>query len=394
MVAARSWPFVAALALALAGLRPSSAVELLLGFAMTLPLMLYRVMPAVAAALIAAGVLVTLLSGALPTAAGVAALAGAYLVVGLRRARPWTVLLVAPFALYALFPAAQATPAGSGTQRPAMAPPDGAAQATQDGPGRTFAVTLLLLTGGAVAFGGMRRSRAETMRRTLDDRLLADTLLGHAARGERARIARELHDVVAHHVSMIAVQAEAARVTTPGLPAEGSQRLLAIGDTARAALTEMRRLLGVLREDAGAEPSRRPQPGLQQLNELIDEARGLGRASTRLIVRGAVAPLDPGVEVTAFRIVQEAFTNARRHAPGAAVDVELDYGPAELRIRVRDNGPGAAPPATPGGHGLTGMRERAAMLGGTISSGPGALGGFVVTARLPIHAEHPVVRAA
>jgi signal transduction histidine kinase len=252
-------------------------------------------------------------------------------------------------------------------------------------------VTLLLLTGGAAASGAMGRSRAETARRTVDDRRLADTLLDHAARGERARIARELHDVVAHHVSMIAVQAEAARITTPGLPEEGGRRLLAIGDTARTALTEMRRLLGVLREDAGTAPTRRPQPGLRQLNELIDEAREVGRASTRLIVRGAVGPLDPGLELTVYRIVQEALTNARRHAPGAAVDVELDYTPGELLVRVRDSGPGGAPDA--GGHGLTGMRERAGMLGGTVEAHPGPLGGFVVQARLPIPLTEDAVAA-
>src|ERR1700731_3972319 len=105
--------------------------------------------------------------------------------------------------------------------------------------------------------------------------MLADTLTENLARGERARIARELHDVVAHHISMIAVQSETARLTTPGMPAAGAQRLSAIGDTARSALTEMRRLLGVLREDAdvGA-PDLRPQPGLPQLNELLDEAPG------------------------------------------------------------------------------------------------------------------------
>jgi hypothetical protein len=162
-----------------------------------------------------------------------------------------------------------------------------------------------------------------------------------------------------------------------------AKRLVAIGETARSALTEMRRLLGVLREDAGTAPSRVPQPGLEQLNELIDEARDSAGASTRLVVRGRVAPLDPGIELTAYRIVQEALTNARRHAPGSAVDVELHYAQDVLRLRVRDNGPGPGS-AVDSGHGLVGMRERAAMVGGTMSAGPARHGGFLVEVVLPV----------
>src|SRR6202034_2374988 len=198
------------------------------------------------------------------------------------------------------------------------------------------------------------------------------------ARGERARIARELHDVVAHHISMIAVQAETARLTTPGLPAAGAQRFAEIGDTARAGLTEMRRLVGVLREDVGAAvDDRRPQPGLAQLAELIDGAREASGAGARLIVSGPVAPFDPGVELAAYRIVQEALTNARRHAPGSAVDVELCYEAQTLRLRIRDNGPGPASSSSAQaqasaegpGHGLLGMRERAATVGGSLRTG-------------------------
>lgn len=232
-----------------------------------------------------------------------------------------------------------------------------------------------------------RRVRGEAIQRDEARRALADTVLENAARGERARIARELHDVVAHHISMIAVQAETARLTTSGMPAEGAERLAAIGDTARAALTEMRRLLGVLRSDAGTEPTRKPLPGLQQLIELIDEARDSAGASTRLIVRGDVSPLDPGVELAAFRIVQEALTNARRHAPGSAVDVELAYLSDRLCLRIRDNGPGPGHEddvgAGTGGHGLLGMRERAAMVGGRLSTGPAPGSGFLVEAHLP-----------
>ncbi|MGX1907921.1 sensor histidine kinase [Streptomyces phaeochromogenes] len=264
---------------------------------------------------------------------------------------------------------------------------------------RVVAVLVATLASAAAATGITRHVRTAAQAHSATERAFADTLLEHAARGERARIARELHDVVAHHISMIAVQAETARLTTQGLPADGATRLLAIGDTARAALTEMRRLLGVLREDADTGVTRRPQPGLRQLMELIDDSRDAAGSRTRLIVSGTVAPLDPGTEVTAYRIVQEALTNARRHAPGAAVDVELRYGADDLELRVRDNGPGPGPgPASgadPGhpvgrdrvGHGLLGMHERAAAVGGTLRTGPAPGGGFLVEARLPVRAE-------
>ncbi|MGP4028103.1 sensor histidine kinase [Actinomadura sp. 3N407] len=232
------------------------------------------------------------------------------------------------------------------------------------------------------------RRRAGAAALAASRRAFEDTLLEHTARGERARIARELHDVVAHHISMISVQAETARLAVPGMPDEGAKRLLAIGDTARTALTEMRRLLGVLREDAGAEPTRLPQPGLRQLLDLVDETRDSGAAGVRLILRGGVAALDPGLELAAYRIVQEALTNARRHAPGAAVDVEIEYTAGGLRVSVRDNGPGPAPGAVPAGHGVLGMRERAAAVGGDLRAGPGPVGGFLVEATLPA-AETP-----
>jgi signal transduction histidine kinase len=233
-----------------------------------------------------------------------------------------------------------------------------------------------------------RRLRREDVEKRAAQQAIAGTLLEHTARGERARIVRELHDVVAHHISMVAVQAETARLTTPGMPAIGAQRLSAIGDTARAGLTEMRRLLGVLREDAQAEiPDRRPQPGLRQLADLLDETRDATGAGTRLILRGSPSTLDPGVELAAYRIVQEALTNTRRHAPGAAVDVELHYTDTVLRLLIRDNGPGPATPARAGGHGLLGMRERAAAVGGHLRAGPANTGGFLVEATLPTRTE-------
>jgi signal transduction histidine kinase len=301
---------------------------------------------------------------------------------------------------------------------------------------------VLLAAGVPMAAGAGIARRAGRAARTYSEagEALADTLVAHTARGERARIARELHDVVAHHISMIAVQAETGRLTVPGLPEAGARRFLEIGDTARAGLTEMRRLLGVLREDAagaadvagaagaaesgkgtrapgstGAGVSRQPQPGLAQLAELIDAAREASVAGTRLIISGPVAPLDPGVELAAYRIVQEALTNARRHAAGAAVDVELRYGADTLRLRVRDNGPGpvggvaagfaarqddpgggVTPPAgdgvrRDGGHGLLGMRERAFSVGGALYAGAAPGGGFLVEAVLPAEPD-PVRR--
>ncbi|HWB37257.1 MAG TPA: histidine kinase, partial [Rugosimonospora sp.] len=187
----------------------------------------------------------------------------------------------------------------------------------------TTALLLCALVPVAAGLAVTRRLLADAAENRAVRHAIAGTLLANTAREERARIIRELHDVVAHHISMISVQAESARLTTPGLPLVGAARFSAIGDTARAALTEMRRLLGVLREDTGSAAERVPQPGLAQLNDLLDEARAATGTGARLILRGAPAALEPGVELAAYRIVQEALTNARRHAPGAAVDVEL-----------------------------------------------------------------------
>lgn len=261
------------------------------------------------------------------------------------------------------------------------------------GEARVLAVCIASLAPAAGWAGVATRARYEARVSGAVRQVIAGTLLEHTARGERVRIAHELHDVVAHHISMVAVQAEHARLATPGMPPAGAERLSAIGDTARTALTEMRRLLGVLREDSSADASggeadkavsiRQPQPGLEQLNDLLDEARGATGSGARLIIRGRAVGLDPGVELAAYRIIQEALTNARRHAPGAAVDVELVYSAEQLQLRVRDNGPGPSPIATAVGHGLPGMRERAAAVGGKVRTGASAAGGFFVEATLP-----------
>jgi signal transduction histidine kinase len=232
-------------------------------------------------------------------------------------------------------------------------------------------VILLVVGVSALALGSTRTLTSER------DEALAE----QAAMGERARIARELHDVVAHHISMIAVEADTARLATPDMPPAGEKHLLSIRSTAQDAMDEMRRVLGVLRDDAGSEPEHAPQPGLDRLNELLDHAREAG-GDVRLIVHGRVAELPAGVDLAAYRIVQESLTNARRHAPGAAVEVELGYGEDMLRLCVRDDGPG--PSDGGGGHGLVGMRERAAAAGGSLRAGARDEGGFVVEADLPL----------
>jgi signal transduction histidine kinase len=251
-------------------------------------------------------------------------------------------------------------------------------------PPRVLVVGLAGLAPAAAWAGVAYREHVEAQAHHAAREEVAGTLVEHTARGERVRIARELHDVVAHHISMIAVQAETARLTTPGLPAAGAQRLAEIGDSARASLTEMRRLLGVLRDDTRTVPAlRHPQPGLEQLNDLLDEARATSGAGTRLIVSGSPMTLDPGVELAAYRIVQEALTNARRHARGAAVDVELTFTDDALRVRIRDNGFFGGEVVDESGHGLPGMRERALAVGGDLRVGPATPTGFLVEAVLP-----------
>jgi signal transduction histidine kinase len=335
----------------------STAVAALLALAGVAPVVLVRLWPGTAAVLSSAAAVAGLLVACPVTVGGYGVTAALYGVAG-RRCPVWTVgALLLPPAAYAAVPVAGHRPA---------------------------AVVLLVVAALAAAVGAAVRLRDRWQRHRASEVAAAESRLAYAARGERARIARELHDVVAHHITMIALQADAARLATPGMPPDGARRLVAIGDTARTALTEMRRLLGVLREDADTGPTRRPQPGLGQLTALLDEIRDAARGGVRLIVSGPVAPLDPGVELTAYRIVQEALTNSRRHAPDAAVDVELRYGADELVLRVHDNGPG--PPSDDRhdrGHGLAGMRERAAMVGGQVTAGPAPAVGFVVEAVLP-----------
>jgi signal transduction histidine kinase len=201
---------------------------------------------------------------------------------------------------------------------------------------------------------------------------------------ERARIARELHDVVAHHMSLIAVQAETAPYRLPDLPEPARAEFASLSDVAREALTEMRRLLGVLRYDQPAGLT--PQPQLSDLPALVDAARRAG-VSVELSVPSALDQVPSGVALCAYRIVQESLSNASQHAPGAAVTVSVDHDASALLLRVVNGPGGSADPSRDKhgpGHGLTGMNERVALLGGSLSAGPAPDGGFVVSAVLPL----------
>jgi signal transduction histidine kinase len=211
-----------------------------------------------------------------------------------------------------------------------------------------------------------------------------------AVASERARIARELHDVVAHHVSMMVVQAEAGPVAVEGDPGRAAGAFEAIAATGRQALVEMRRLLGVLRGDGDQAPSLAPQPGLADVGSLVEQ---VGRAGLRveLVVEGTEAPLPAGVDLSAYRIVQEALTNAVKHAGPGRARVLVRYGEHDLEVQVRDEGGlGLARPAgRRPGQGLVGMRERVNLFGGELRAGPGPGGGFTVDARLPLRAPGP-----
>jgi signal transduction histidine kinase len=207
---------------------------------------------------------------------------------------------------------------------------------------------------------------------------------------ERTTIARELHDVVAHHMSVVAIQAEAAPYRVENPPPELEKAFATIRENAVAALTELRRVLGVVRAEDYAAPEA-PQPTLADLDALLTNVREAG-LTVEKAVTGAVRELPPGVELSAYRIVQEALSNTLRHAPGARARVELGYVLGGLGLRVVNTPPPGPVPAgaSPGaGHGLTGMRERVAMLDGEMTAGPTDDGGYEVAVFLPVPMSAP-----
>ncbi|MBW8802447.1 MAG: sensor histidine kinase [Catenulisporales bacterium] len=221
---------------------------------------------------------------------------------------------------------------------------------------------------------------------------------------ERIRIARELHDVTAHHLSVIAVQAGVARFVLDKEPDTADRALRAISEVGSEGLAELRRLISLLRPDddegTGAGTSDPPAPGVAQLPVLIERV-GLSGTPSRYTVAGHQRPLPAGIELCLYRVVQESLTNVLKHAPGSSVEVRLEYGPEHVRVTIADTGPHAIPaqrsqlPAAAitqaarhsgSGVGLTGMRERAALYGGELSAGRNPDGGFEVSLTLPISA--------
>lgn len=226
-----------------------------------------------------------------------------------------------------------------------------------------------------------RASLAENEREAMAARAVAE---------ERRRLARELHDVVAHHVSVMGVLAAGARrsLGRADATAWADETLMTIEGTARTTLRELRHLLDVLREDedepGGVPPA--PQPGLETLPTLIQQVRDAG-LPVEVTVEGSATPLPPGVDLSAYRIVQEALTNSLRHGGRARALVHLSYAETELVVQIDDDGRGQAAAlgtTTTAGHGLVGMRERVALYGGSLQAGPRSGGGYRVLARLPL----------
>jgi len=246
-------------------------------------------------------------------------------------------------------------------------------------------ISLAIAFGVGLAFARSRRraeAQEERAARAEQERLQA---VERAAADERARIARELHDVISHDVSLMVLQASVERRVRSGDDST-NQTLANIESTGREALAELRRMLGVLRKNDDGVPLR-PQPGLAQLPDLVTQAREAG-LPVELVVDGEPVALTAGLDIAAYRIVQESLTNAAKHASGATVTATVRFTGGELEIDIADDGgtASAAVPLPRGGHGLVGMQERVAVFGGTFEAAPSTDGGFRVRARLPLPA--------
>ena len=261
-----------------------------------------------------------------------------------------------------------------------------------DQPGAGDILFTSLLIGGPWLAGHTVRVRQqvghELEERTVELEEARDEVARAAVVDERLRIARELHDVVAHSISVMTIQAGAARLLLDEGPERAEEPLLRVEETGRETLSEMRRLLGVLRQD---EPNGKleARPSLEHLDALLAQYREAG-LPVELLVEGEERTLPQGLDLAAYRVVQEALTNTLKHAAGATAVVRVAYHRESLELTVTDTGDGRAPAPRPaprwerGGHGLVGMRERAEIYGGRLEAGPGPDGGFVVSARFPL----------
>ncbi|WP_405734317.1 sensor histidine kinase [Streptomyces sp. NBC_01537] len=375
---ASRWPWVSSLAIAvfqvagstLAGHRQPGRVELdTLGYALLL-----------------AGPALLLLRHRTPVAvaAGTSAVTLVYIALGYPYGPAFVSLVVAYFvavdaghrrAVIAIAAVAYAAHLVTGMWLYRWLPPAGDGPASWAEASGAGAWLLAILAGAELVrvrrerFVRERRERAEAERRRADE--------------ERLRIARELHDVLAHSISVINVQAGVALALIDDRPEQARVALTTIKQASKEALGEVRQVLGALRTPGDA--PRSPAPGLDRLAELAEQAAGAGLA-VEIAVDGTRFPLPPGVDLAAFRIVQEALTNIVRHSGSRTARVRIGYRPEGLLIAVDDDGPATATEETGGGNGLVGMRERAAALGGTVEAGPRPDGGFSVLVRLP-HAD-------
>ncbi|RDG38970.1 sensor histidine kinase [Streptomyces corynorhini] len=265
------------------------------------------------------------------------------------------------------------------------------AQPGGDGDGGNH-VLLTVLSGAFLLVTAALRERGDAQRRLAEQETISE---GERARRtlleERTRIARELHDVVAHHMSMITVQADSAPFRIEGLPPSAQEEFATIAASARESLTEMRRLLAVLRSD-GADAERAPQPGLDRVQQLVEATVRAG-VPAELSLPAGLGPVPPAVDLSAYRIVQEALANVVRHAAGARTRVSVLAQDGWLTVLIV-NGPAAGRSSlwesAGTGHGLVGMRERVRLTGGTLDTGPLPDGGFRVAARLPLTARKDV----
>jgi signal transduction histidine kinase len=231
----------------------------------------------------------------------------------------------------------------------------------------------------------LRDSKVELADRAAELQREREENARQAVFAERVRISRELHDVVAHHVSVMGVQAGAARRVMDRQPEKAVEALSSIEASSRQAVVELHRLLGFLRRDGEADELA-PQPGLAQLAELVAEAAG-GELAVHVSIEGEPRPLSATLELSAYRIIQEALTNSRKHSGGENATVRVNYGPSMLEVEVLDDGTDRAEQTggTEGGLGLVGMRERASLHGGHLRAGPRPEGGFVVHASFPLN---------